>query len=456
MWQVQGRGAALGGALGCLWLCGSSGCGGLPADKGPAGSEQSGQGSSSTVASNTSGGASQSSGASSGSNASGSTSATGSNASSAAGTTPTTIALTGCPSSGYAAPFTIGAQQFDLIVDTGSGDLAVASSNCSQCTIPSMNGGASTPVTPVYMPGSTATDLMSTVQAQYALGQWTGELYQDTVSLKGVNAQTTLKLAAIQTQSQFFTASGCNFGAVAFQPEGIAGFGPDDLATMQEQVFVNRLAAQMAVPHVFAVELCPIGGQLWVGGYDAQKAQVTGDVHYTPLTASHYYSIGLGDMALGGTSLGFGATDFRTSIVDTGSTGIVLPTAIFNTLVQTIGNNQTFAGGFPGSTSGWLAGANCFQSKYTSAQLDAMLPGLSLTLPDANGGTFQISLTATESYLAPSGDGTGNTYYCAGILENTAAAGVGTILGVASMSAHLVIFDVANSRIGFATQSFCN
>jgi hypothetical protein len=190
-----------------------------------------------------------------------------------------------------------------------------------------------------------------------------------------------------------------------------------------------------------------------VGGLDATAAALTGAIEYTPTTASSFYSIALNDLQLGGQSLGFGAADFGTTVVDTGTTSLALPAAILDPLTTAIANNKTFASSFIGVNGNWLTGNNCYASSLSTAQLDAMLPGLTFVVPAEGGGTFTIALSATESYLAPA-VAQGTTYYCSGLLLNTAKT-TGTILGVAAMSAHLVVFDGANSRVGFASQSHC-
>jgi cathepsin D len=361
----------------------------------------------------------------------------------AAPSTVATVPLTGCPSSGYAAAFTVGGQPFNLIVDTGSADLAVASNNCPTCA----------GVTPVYTPGATATDNGRQVTSQYGIGSWTGELYTDDVVLTAASLSTSMKFVAIQSQAQFFSASGCNFGEVAFAPQGIAGFGPTTLATGNTDVFMSRLVSQGLAANTFAVELCPIGGQLWIGGVDAQAAAVTGTTQYTPLTTSGYYSVTLSDVQLGGQSINVPSSAFGTTIVDTGTTALALPTAVFNSLTSSIAANAVFATSFQNASGNWLGTNMCYASSRSMAELDAMLPGLTLVMPDESGGTMTVALTATESYLAP-GVSQGTTYYCSGLLQNAASTAT-TILGVAAMSAHLVVFDGANGRIGFAPQTHC-
>jgi hypothetical protein len=366
------------------------------------------------------------------------------------------IALTGCPSSGYAAPFTIGSQAFNLIVDTGSGYLGVASSTCGACV------GAG--VVPLYSPGPSALDESTTLTSVYGVGSWDGELFSDVVTLTGTPLAATISFGAITDETSFFAPSGCNFGAVPFAPQGIAGFGPSALASPRATVFMNALAADGVVPDLFAFELCPIGGQMWIGGFSAEDAALSGPIVYTPMTASNYYSVALDDLQLGGTSLGYGPTDFGMTVVDTGTTSLVLPPAILDSLTSAIVKNANFMAAFAGTSGNWLkvegTVATCYSSTMSRAELDASLPALTLSMPSESGAALSVKLTATESYLQPSVDVSGGqptTLYCSGLLANTAgtAHSASTIVGVAAMSAHFVVFDVANLRIGFAPQTHC-
>src|SRR5208283_3303952 len=143
----------------------------------------------------------------------------------------------------------------------------------------------------------------------------------------GVGAATK-NIAAIGTQTGFFTDSGCGLGSVPFAPQGIVGFGPPDLARPHTNAFVTELNVAGASAGVFAFEFCSLGGQLMVGGIDPIAAALTGPAVYTPMmnaaadvgdAGGSYYSIAINDLQLGGTSLGFGAATFGVTAVDTGT-----------------------------------------------------------------------------------------------------------------------------------------
>lgn len=348
--------------------------------------------------------------------------------------------LTGCGGPGYAATFTIGSQSFQLTIDTGSGTLAVASSVCTSCG-----------VTPEYTPGAAAGDDGQQVSDTYLAGSWQGEVYTDSVQLAGTSAPVTMRLAAIQEQNAFFGDSGCAFGTVPFAPQGIVGFGPSGLAVAGTDAFVTTLTQGSRLPAVFAVELCPVGGQLMFGGVDPVAGALTGPAVYTPLLGSAYYTVEIDDLGLGGNSLGFGPSDFGGVAVDTGTSVLALPTAVFQALVSAIEATPAFALAFEG-TMGWLGTTQCLTSTWTPAQIDQALPSLTLAFPGADAGTISLDLKPTQSYLPPT-TANGATYYCSGIYENPLATG--TVLGTSVMLGQMVIFDVDGQRIGFAPESFC-
>jgi hypothetical protein len=352
----------------------------------------------------------------------------------------TTVSLSGCAGPGYAAEFTIGSRPFQLEIDTGSGTLAVASSACASCGI-----------APGYTPGPGAVDQHKTASEVYLQGSWSGEIESDSVQLVGVGGAMPMKIAAIDTQTAFFDHAGCGLGTVPFAPQGIVGFGPADLAIAGTDAFITELTSGGAVGAIFAVELCSQGGQLMIGGVDAARGALSGAAVYTPMTTSQYYAVQLDDLQLSGASLTYGAADFGTTVVDTGTSVLALPPAIFRTLTTQIEGTSAFTAAF-GGQKGWLGTTTCFKSSLSRAELDAQLPTLTLVFPGVDTETSALVLTATESYLPVTLSG-GTDYYCSGLLENDGTTG--TILGTSAMLGHLAIFDLVQKRFGFAPQTYC-
>src|SRR5262249_15603770 len=86
------------------------------------------------------------------------------------------VSLTGCASSGYVAPVTVGSQTFALVVDSGSTTLGVAATACAGC--------ARAGVSPLYSAGPDATDLAIMTSETFGDGSsWSGTVFRDGVSL---------------------------------------------------------------------------------------------------------------------------------------------------------------------------------------------------------------------------------------------------------------------------------
>lgn len=355
---------------------------------------------------------------------------------------PITVPLTGCPQAGFAGNFTVGNESFDLVVDTGSAELGVAGSACSNCT----------GVSPLYTPTASAIDEGTTTSVSYVSGSgWSGEIFSD--SFGGSKAGATLaptKLVAIQSQTGgFFTTNGCGFGSVPFAFQGIAGFGPGALAKPGTDEPMAALAA-VGVPDIFAVALCGLGGQMWLGGFDSTAAASA--PIYTPMVTSDFYAIKIDDLKIAGTALGFSATDIDDVVVDTDTTEFELPTNVYDNARDAIGGNASFQGYFGGPaffTNGSCIVAN---GSPSNATLDAELPTFTIQIDDGAGGSSDVTLAATQSYLEPITQN-GTVYYCPEIEPRN--SGGSTVLGSSFLRSELTIFDRAAKRIGFAPYASC-
>jgi hypothetical protein len=332
---------------------------------------------------------------------------------------PLALPLHGC-SWMFTAAIDIGGSPFQLLVDTGSPGLAVAAAGCTTC----MSDG----VTTFYQPGATATDLHEPTMGDYDGGNmtWTGEAYNDAVGVG--NASTPMMVNAISSEKNFFFENSCT----AF--DGISG--------MQGTTSLPAALATTGAPDVFTMHECLGSGTLWLGGYDATA--MTGAPVMVDMPND--YSVGLTDVAIGGTSVGLPASTYGQAIVDSGGPTIFLPQAAFNTISTALDANATFTAQF-GSAS-WLAGGNCTQATLTKAQLDAALPPLGLSF-----GSVSVQLPATDSYLMAIGDGTTATTYCPAL--DTSADVTFTDLGNSLIRSQVVIFDRANRQLGLAPTAPC-
>jgi hypothetical protein len=350
------------------------------------------------------------------------------------------VPLSACVPSEYTAPTKIGAtQSFNLAIDTGSTTLGVASSSCTNCD-----------VTPLYSPGSTATNENQKVDAEYGSGEWSGEVYLDSVTV-GPEEAVPVKLGAIDSQMEFFTPASCTPQKGV---QGILGLGPAGAAEQGTNGYFDDLVSTAKVPNIFAVQLCDSSGTLWLGGYD--PAATTAAPVYTPLSAeleNYYYAVNLASITVNGTSIPVATTSEPYSIVDTGTSIFILPTPAYTSLTNAITADAGFQAAFGNSASTFFSGGpgNCLAVSKTKAELDAALPPLTLTFGTSAAVTVQAA--PTESYLIQQ-----ENSWCSA-LYGLAAGSEGPIAGIMGspvLRSNVVIFDRANKRIGFAPHTACN
>jgi hypothetical protein len=344
------------------------------------------------------------------------------------------VPLSSCTPTSFTAGVNVGTQNFQLSIDTGSTSLGVASASCSGCG-----------VTPSYTPGSTATDEKMQTTSQYASGSWTGEVYQDTVTV-GPSPSVALKFAAIQSQDQFFEPVECDSKSGGTQ--GIIGLGPAGAAVDGTNGFLDvLLMSNTSMQNVFATELCDNNGTLWLGGYD--PAFTTGAAQYTPLDpnyADFAYAINFDSITVNGTTTKVATGQYTSAIVDTGTSVFILPTAVLNAVSASIATNATFKSLF-GSAEFLQQPGSCASITQTKAELDASLPPLTLTF-----GSISIQAAPTESYLVPFGG-----QWCSAMDANDPSADfpIIGILGAPILRSNVVIWDRAQKRVGFAPHKAC-
>ena len=349
------------------------------------------------------------------------------------------IPLNSCVPTVYTAPITIGgSQQFQLTIDTGSGStsLGVASSSCTNCG-----------VSPEYTPGASATNENQTASSQYGTGSWSGAIYQDSVA-GGTVAATPVKFVGIDSQSHFFESIQCD--STNRSTQGIIGLGPTSVALQGTTGYVDALVANEGMPDVFAIELCDDGGTLWLGGYDSSAT--TAAVEYTPFTtdvvSEYYYTVGLTSLTVNGTTVPVASGQYADTLVDTGTSAFLLGTTAYSALTSALASDSSFASIFGGAS--FFSGESCKSVSQTKAELDAMLPAITLTF--ASGIT--VTTNPTDSYLFEYGAGS----WCPALASETQSENefpFASILGAPMLRSNITVFDRAQRRVGFAPHTAC-
>jgi hypothetical protein len=333
----------------------------------------------------------------------------------------------------YTAPLTIGSQTFQVDVDTGSTTTGIATMGCaSNC------GG----VSPLYSHAG-GTDTHHTAQTQYADGSgWSGEVWSDSIGLTHGSPSVAVKFVGINSESSFFDNNGNAY-------QGILGLGPDPL--LENYTTSYPTAAEAAgMTAIISFEMCSSRGTMWLGGFDDTKADPIQFVPMLPVNQNNpFYAVDLTDIALGGTSLGFGSSTYQQPIVDTGTSLEYLPTNAFNALVSKVNGNSGFKALFPNQSVSDPSNPpnyGCVKAGtgVTDAQVDAMLPSISYKF-----GSTTVTAPATKSYLQNFGGG----MYCFGIANG---GNQGSLLGDTFMQAFVTVFDVKNGQMGFGLDKGCS
>jgi hypothetical protein len=345
------------------------------------------------------------------------------------------LSLTALDAEAYTVPFTVGGQPFNAFLDTGSTTMAVAATACDCET------------SPLYTPGSAATDQDVTATGYYSSGAtWSGEVYSDVVALAGL-PRVPVDFVAVSSQSDLFRTN----------VQAILGFGPSDLLVPGTTSYLDALGSAGETREL-AVRLCPDGGDLWIGGFDPSAA--TSAVQFTPILQidpadanQRYYTVAVTGAAIGSADLGLAADDFGPTVIDVGTSRSGVPAAAVAAMLGAINADAGFQTLFPNQTLTDDETGICLEGSagVTPALVDATLPPLTVEFATPTGASFAVALSPSRSYFTP----LGGTTYCLGIGSTGDTAPNNSLFGVSVLSGMLTVFDVADGQIGFAPELGC-
>jgi hypothetical protein len=345
----------------------------------------------------------------------------------------------------YSVQVKIGTQTFNMDLDTGSTTMGVAGVPC----------GAVCDVAPEYAPGPTATDTHKTASSVYGSGEWSGEIYEDQVVI-GDEPPTPIYFGDITNQNNFFNGTICNSPTPGQQ--GILGMGPPVSLVAGTDAYFDTLVQTWGIADEFALQLCDTSGTMWFGGYDA--THTTGAPQYTPLVqsfaAGYFYAVNLVSIGVNGKTVPVAVAGAPDSAIDTGTSLFIVSQQVANELGTAIGSDPTFQSVFGLSSAAmgesFFTSGSCAQLSQTKAELDAMLPALTLNM--GTDAPIVVNAVATESYLWNAGGG----QWCSSIsVEDLAGQlGLASIMGAPMLKSNVLIIDRQHTRIGFAPHTPCN
>jgi len=324
------------------------------------------------------------------------------------GGTPAPIDIHNFQDAQYFGPMNAGSQkkEFNVIYDTGSSNLWIPAKNCSNCGIkPKFDSSKSSS----YVADGREFKIV------YGSGPVAGYLGQDTVTL-GNTAVSKQTFALITDVSGLGAAYSVGHFA------GILGLAwqtisVDNITT----VFRNMVNQGLADP-IFSVYLSDTpgeDGELLLGGIN--KNHYTGEISYVPLSSQTYWQVKLDAFTINGASM----TTVKNAVIDTGTSLLAGPTAEVKKIAKAAGATPFIKGEYLIPCSQKTSGIN----------FDIVIGGKTFTL-------------TPNDYIIP--DESICLFGMVG-LDIPAPHGPLWILGDPFIRTFYSIFDLQNSRMGFAT-----
>jgi hypothetical protein len=305
-------------------------------------------------------------------------------------------------------------QKFEVIFDTGSSDLWVASSGCDDSCGRHAKYDASKSST--YTANGTKFDIM------YGSGPVSGYESVDNLNMGGLVVKD-------QMFAEVTDAEGLGAAYKLGKFDGILGMAFPILSVNSVPTCFENVVDQGLVDTAqFAFYLGNSRkdtGELTLGGYDSSK--FTGDISWVNLHAATYWEILMGGMKVGDVAYAAGDTK---AIVDSGTSLLTGPSDIVAGIAKQLGYKEL------GRTGEYL-GACDFDT----------LPNFIFTI---DGKDYTLS---AEDYLIPDGD-----ECLLGMigLDIPKPSGPLWILGDIFMRKYYSIFDTKNERVGFALANHNN
>ncbi|KAI0319007.1 aspartic peptidase domain-containing protein [Amylostereum chailletii] len=246
----------------------------------------------------------------------------------------------------YFADVSIGTppQTFGVVLDTGSSDLWLATTQCSNCPTgtPELNTASS----------SSIQSSTQSVSLRYGSGQASGTLAQDTVSFGSFTISNQVFVAVNSISDGLIDGSLAGIMGLAFNSIASSGATPfwqallqnNQLSSPEMSFFITRLNGQVTS----STETDP-GGVFTLGGTNSTYFQ--GDIDFQNFpsgTTTSFWLQTVTELTLGGTAINIGSASNNLAAIDTGTTLVGGPTAAVTAFWDAVDNSQSLGNQMPG------------------------------------------------------------------------------------------------------------
>jgi len=365
------------------------------------------------------------------------------------------------------------AQIFTLQLDTGSAITALPSGGCTDCyhyNTPYNSSISSTSsvfscTDPRCTSGTCNPDNTCNFRVGYGDGSYIqGNLVSDVMGLPSaytVNNGLEGSGPTVNTvTSTLFPNTPIVFGAITDQSsgfqflavDGIMGlaFGGSSLSCVPNcaSLVFDQIVQKYNIPDIFAIALKPIsntttynqvGGSISFGGIDAAFLGPN-TVYWTDVTAKPYYQVLLGDITIGGHSIGASIDDFGSTIVDSGTTFTIVPPKIFSAIQSVMQQNYCHLP-FVCGPSNMFTNMSCVNSSLIDL---SKFPDFTFFLDGVK------VVMKPDQYLLETQLSNGDMVNCLSVIAGSRSK---TFLGDSFMMGAYIIFDRQSTRVGFANDA---
>ncbi|KAK8847400.1 hypothetical protein IAR55_005258 [Kwoniella newhampshirensis] len=324
----------------------------------------------------------------------------------------------------YSASLSVGtpAQTLDIVLDTGSSDLWVASNACSTSACGSMSTYDSSS-------SSTSSNLTSSFSIEYGSGEAAGNLVQDLVTLGGysVASQTFASCDSVSPgllSSGVSGIMGLSWQALAYSKATPWWITLAQSSSWDQKLFAFHLGRYRNVAGASSVE--SDGGTATFGYLDSSL--YSGAVTYVSVGSNaQYWQIPIGSISMQGTAISLGSSNM--AAIDTGTTLVGGPESIVASIYAAI----------PGSKR--MTGSYAAYYEYpcsTSVNFEITFGGFNIKVTDQD---FNLGKYSSDTSMC-----TGAAY----VQSLSSSSPVQWIVGDAVLKNTYTVFRYSPAAVGFA------
>jgi len=325
------------------------------------------------------------------------------------------VPLTSYKQTQYYGTIQLGTPKKDFVVlfDTGSSNLWVPASNCTDCA----SGHAK------YDPSQSSTSRPNgtSFEIKYGTGSMEGFVVNDVVTVGDLATDVDFAVATNEPGRTFKQAKFDGLMGLAWPSISVDGIVP------VAQALINAGLLDQPVFAFYLQSDDKLKGELTFGGYDQSK--MSGIINWVPVASDTYWAVGLMDMSMSGQTV----TDVNLAIVDSGTSLIVGPKREVAKIAR-------------------IAGATAVAQGEYSVDCDATIPDMTVEI---GNNEMKHTMTIPGSALKIK---VCILWQCQCIFG---IAGMDLpqplwILGDVIMRDFYTIFDIGMNRVGFANLAAAN